>query len=758
VDKPRLKASLVPRVVGSDRVFLLAEDGYYLVQGEAAAVIAPYLDGTHTAAEIVEATAGRVSFSDVILTLSKFQRFHHLVDSEVGEDHRTTAAWDVRGVGPVVAAERLAKAVVGLTAVGDVDASPIIAALRDAGVSVRHERPDAVGERAVDLTVVVTDEYLDADLATVDARLRSVGRPWLLVKPTGTTIWVGPYFVPGTTGCWTCLRERLDGNRQVEQFIQRKAHDDTVARTSIAALGSTQALAANFVATTVVDALVTGEVPTLAGRLMSLHTRTLDKQMHELVRQPQCPACGDPTLVARSPKVELASRPVRFTADGGHRVMPPEQTFQRLEKHVSPLLGAVNMLRLLGDVDNGITYSYAAGHNFATPTDNIDMLRRNLRGQSGGKGRTDIQARVSAACEAIERYSGVWRDIYPTTRAAFADLGPDRAVPVSELLLYSPAQYADREAWNRVKAGRLQTVPEPLADSTPISWTRAWSLTEECERLVASAYAWFGHPDLYDHFFCFADANGNAAGNTLEEAILQGFCELVERDAVALWWYNRIRHRGFDLDSLHEPYVDRLRTFYASMNREIWVLDITTDLGIPAFVAVSRRTDHPVEDILLGFGAHLDARVAVLRALTEVNQFLPAVITRNPDGSTDYWEDDRDTLEWWRTATIATEPWVRPDPTRPPTTLAGHGRLYSDDLAQDVRFCVDRARAAGLEVIVLDQTRPDIELNVAKVIVPGMRHFWRRLAPGRLYDVPVRQGWLAAPVPESQLNPTSVFF
>jgi ribosomal protein S12 methylthiotransferase accessory factor len=194
------------------------------------------------------------------------------------------------------------------------------------------------------------------------------------------------------------------------------------------------------------------------------------------------------------------------------------------------------------------------------------------------------------------------------------------------------------------------------------------------------------------------------------------------------------------------------------MNREIWVLDITTDLGIPAFVAVSRRTDHPVEDILLGFGAHLDARVAVLRALTEVNQFLPAVITRNPDGSTDYWEDDRDTLEWWRTATIATEPWVRPDPTRPPTTLAGHGRLYSDDLAQDVRFCVDRARAAGLEVIVLDQTRPDIELNVAKVIVPGMRHFWRRLAPGRLYDVPVRQGWLAAPVPESQLNPTSVFF
>jgi ribosomal protein S12 methylthiotransferase accessory factor len=758
VDKPRLKADLVPRIVGGDRVFLLAEDGYYLVQGAAATVVAPYLDGSHTAAEIVEATAGQVAFSDVILTLSKFQRFHHLVDSEVGVDRRTTAAWDVRGVDPVVATQRLATAVVGLTAVGDVDTTPVAAALRGAGLAIRHERPETAGDHPVNVVVVVTDEYLDGDLAAVDARLRSAGLPWLLVKPTGTTIWVGPYFIPGTTGCWTCLRERLDGNRQVEQFIRMKAHDRSVPRTSVATLDVTQALAATFVASALVEALATGEPPALAGRLMSLHTRTLDKQSHELIRQPQCPACGDPGLVARSPKVELASRPVRFTADGGHRVMPPEQTFQRLEKHVSPLLGAVSMLRLLGDVDNGITYSYAAGHNFAVPSENLDMLRRNLRGQSGGKGRTDIQARVSAACEAIERYSGVWRDIYPTTRAAFADLGPERAVPIGDLLLYSPAQYADRAEWNRVKAGRLQTVPEPLADTMPISWTRAWSLTEESERLVASAYAWFGHPDLYDHFFCFADANGNAAGNTLEEAILQGFCELVERDAVALWWYNRIRRGGFDLDSLHEPYVDRLRDFYASIDRDIWVLDITTDLGIPAFVAVSRRTDHPVEDILLGFGAHLDARVAVLRALTEVNQFLPAVIKRNADGSTDYWEDDRDTLDWWRTATVATEPWVLPDPGTPPTTLAAHGQLYGDDLAQDVRFCVERARAAGLEVIVLDQTRPDIELNVAKVIVPGMRHFWRRLAPGRLYDVPVRQGWLRAPVPEDQLNPTSVFF
>jgi ribosomal protein S12 methylthiotransferase accessory factor len=59
----------------------------------------------------------------------------------------------------------------------------------------------------------------------------------------------------------------------------------------------------------------------------------------------------------------------------------------------------------------------------------------------------------------------------------------------------------------------------------------------------------------------------------------------------------------------------------------------------------------------------------------------------------------------------------------------------------------------GLELIVLDQTRPDIGLPVVKAVVPGLRHFWPRLGPGRLYDVPVELGWLTAPLDEDELNP-----
>ena len=57
---------------------------------------------------------------------------------------------------------------------------------------------------------------------------------------------------------------------------------------------------------------------------------------------------------------------------------------------------------------------------------------------------------------------------------------------------------------------------------------------------------------------------------------------------------------------------------------------------------------------------------------------------------------------------------------------------------------------------MLEQTRPDIGMPVARVIVPGMRHFWERFAPGRLYEVPVQMGWRTAPLAETELNPVAV--
>jgi ribosomal protein S12 methylthiotransferase accessory factor len=252
-----------------------------------------------------------------------------------------------------------------------------------------------------------------------------------------------------------------------------------------------------------------------------------------------------------------------------------------------------------------------------------------------------------------------------------------------------------------------------------------------------------------------ADSNGNAAGSSIEDALLQGLLELIERDAVALWWYNRTAQPGVDLDTFGDPWLEELRDVYAGLGREVWALDLTSDFGIPVMAALSRRVDRDHEEILFGFGAHLDPRLALRRAMTELNQMMPQLIAAEPDGR--YRCDDPDMVGWLRTATLAAQPYLAPDRTRRALGPEDYGYEPTTDLLADLLVLQDKVEKLGMELLVLDQTRPDVGLPVVKVLVPGMRHFWARLAPGRLYDVPVRMGRLAEPTPYNQLNPIPMF-
>lgn len=208
-----------------------------------------------------------------------------------------------------------------------------------------------------------------------------------------------------------------------------------------------------------------------------------------------------------------------------------------------------------------------------------------------------------------------------------------------------------------------------------------------------------------------------------------------------------------DLDAFGDTWLAQLRDVYAGLRREVWVLDVTADLGVPTMVAVSRRTGTPREDIMFGFGAHFDPATALRRALTELNQLLPAVLDLdNMSG-----QDDPDAMRWWQQATVADQPYLVPDPTLPARTPADYSYLHMPDLADDIETLQTRLENAGLEVLVLDQTRPDVGLPVVKVIVPGMRGFWARLAPGRLYDVPLELGQLTTPTEYHELNPLPLF-
>jgi ribosomal protein S12 methylthiotransferase accessory factor len=79
------------------------------------------------------------------------------------------------------------------------------------------------------------------------------------------------------------------------------------------------------------------------------------------------------------------------------------------------------------------------------------------------------------------------------------------------------------------------------------------------------------------------------------------------------------------------------------------------------------------------------------------------------------------------------------------------------DLLSDLTVAERMVKKRGMELLILDQTRPDVRLPVVKVIIPGMRHFWARFAPGRLYDVPVTLGRLTRVTRDDDLNPIPLF-
>ena len=118
--------------------------------------------------------------------------------------------------------------------------------------------------------------------------------------------------------------------------------------------------------------------------------------------------------------------------------------------------------------------------------------------------------------------------------------------------------------------------------------------------------------------------------------------------------------------------------------------------------------------------------------------------------------DDPLALWWWKTARLADCTWLAPAAGEASHTSSRYKVIESTDTRDDVEICRALVEERGMEFLVLDQTRPDIGMPVVRVIVPGMRHFWARFAPGRLYDVPVRMGYRDRPLAEADLNPAPV--
>jgi putative methanogenesis marker protein 1 len=316
-----------------------------------------------------------------------------------------------------------------------------------------------------------------------------------------------------------------------------------------------------------------------------------------------------------------------------------------------------------------------------------------------GKGFTAVQAQVSLTMEGIERYCSEFRDEYR-----------------GRLVL---------DSYNNLKKkGRAVLDPaalilpqfSPYAPDDVFYWVSGYDLIGREEILTPACTVY--HPfHLDDKPVINTHTDGIASGNTMEEAVFHGLMEVIERDA---WSIAKFSGDASDAITIEDrPENQFLLDIVDKFNRaniEIVAKDITSDIGIPVIAAFSQDLEQESMIPIDGFGAHLDPKVAMARALTEVATTRALFIQKYGfDGL-------RDELPTYYFMDSAGEDFRFYAHAEIP--LADMEVGYHDDLMEDIKKSAGILQSRGHErLIVVDLTRPDVGLPTVRVIVPGMEAF-----------------------------------
>ena len=747
VQLPTLAPHLRFHDIDKQKTLIVSESFNTILNGELYRDLLPLLDGRNFLNEIVKTLEGAHAPTDVLAAVISLSTKGYVVSAEHGMEQCQAAYWSSLGASPRWVEQRLEKSRVSV----DGERGRLTRHLDASGIKLTDTDPE--------LTIVVCNDYLDAHIADVNRRQIDARAPWMLIRPCGMDALFGPVFRPDRRGpCWDCLAYRLRNHQEVHSFLRSVRGEEAAFRPFAAHPNVLEALF-GLIGAEIAKWLILDTAARIHDHAIAMNIGTFESSQHLVMRRPQCLTCGDSALrrFDRQPvPLRLRPSPKVHRNSGGARIVAPEATLAKYRHLLSPISGVVTWLSRTTDETDSWLHVYWAGNNLGMRNRTLSSLRRSLRSKSAGKGSTRDQAKVSAFCEAVERYSGARQGDEIRTRKRFVDFAKgDDAIHPNDVQLFSDLQLDNANSINAT-GHPYNIVPPRLKPDTEIDWTPVWSLTQQRHRYLPTSMLYGMSAEQRGSTDLIADSNGCAAGNTVEEAILQGFYELVERDAFAIWWYNRLPVPAVDLLSFDDWYLQLASDRYARRERDLWVLDVTSDLGIPTFVAVSRRPDAETEDIIYGAGAHADPRIAALRAVSELNQCLTWLPRPGQVRDRQPVIDDPLALWWWKTARLADCSWLAPAAGEPHRKASQYPVVETTDTRDDVEDCRLRVEAKGMEFLVLNQTRPDIGLPVVRVIVPGMRHFWARLAPGRLYDVPVRMGVRMHPLAEADLNPAPV--
>ncbi|MES2673634.1 MAG: TOMM precursor leader peptide-binding protein [Pseudomonadota bacterium] len=588
------------------------------------------------------------------------------------------------------------------------------------------------------VAIVIAGDLLDPRLPQLNREFKEKKINWLLIKATGQAPSIGPLFSTHEKDapCYECLLFRLIQNNPVREWLRRQSNAQTFSPVPVFA--DTDKINEVFNNIEAIYSAEFSSINNLQQLLCSFTNEDKNPNFHSVHNRPQCAACGDPTLTANfhTQPIKLKDCFRNNSFDGGYRVNDAEATIATLKKFISPITGTLTEFsEITAEATQTQLSIYRAAYfqnTFKVSAPTADTFVQ----LSLGKGISKHQAIASALGEAFERqaaqYSGEEVTLFSTKNNLSA-----RAILPTALTPFSAAQYQQFANYDGPSLLQPQWVAYYECD-IPMHWLQGWSLTHSEAIYFPAAYCLANTP-FADHVYSLYSHNGNAAGTTQEEAILQGALELIERDAVAIWWYNQIPRPEISLDIIPEQYrniiADTLDTEW-----NYWLLDLTHDIAITTCVAIGQ---HKVtEKFVMGFGCHLDPAIAAQRALTEMYQLI--TIKDKVTGPFDFDQ-------------LAAHPFLKPKRKTAKKYSADFNVYNEANIKNDILFVMELLKKSDLELCVVNYSRPDLPLQTLKVIVPGLCHFWPQLASERLYNVPVKLGWLSQPLQEHELNAQGLY-
>ena len=382
--------------------------------------------------------------------------------------------------------------------------------------------------------------------------------------------------------------------------------------------------------------------------------------------------------------LELKHRP-KYARETGIRAVPPEETLAR----VLPLLGTAG----LGEPED-ITSKDEIG----IPVFSVDRMETAMGVPKyyNGKGVTREQAEASAVMESIERYSAEPREddeiVFGTYEQACDVMA---TIPPADMIL--PIWALDH----------LQ--------GAEIAWTEGWDILRG-ERVWVPACAVFYPyiPDTDLQLFKY-HTNGLASGNNMEEAVLHAIFELVERDAWSIAEYRNLPVPDVIADPDSLP--GKLIVKFAEHGVEVHLKDLTCDTGIPTIGAAADdvATKDP-EMLTIGVGTHLDPEIAAVRAITEVAQSRAT----HRDGKKINAQLQRATVQMgYERVKELNRLWFGEG--RGSVNLSDIPDGSTDDVLDDIEVVLGRLVDAGFDrVVAVDLTRPELEVPVVRMVIPGM--------------------------------------